>query len=168
MPRSVRPIAAPLTRRTALAAASALPLAGCRWGPADDVDGASEVGTDADEALINEAAAAVAAQLALVQSVSDEHLGLAGALAPILAAHVAHASLLAPTDPVETGAATPVGESARAALARVRRREIVLQAELAGFAAEAVSGTLARALASMSASVAQYLAVFPTLGKGPA
>ena len=166
MPRSVRPIAAPLTRRTALAAASALPLAGCRWGPADDVDGASEVGTDADEALINEAAAAVAAQLALVQSVSDENLGLAGALAPILAAHVAHASLLAPTDPVETGAATPVGESARAALARVRRRE--MQAELAGFAAEAVSGTLARALASMSASVAQHLAVFPTLGKGPA
>lgn len=168
MPRSVRPIAAPLTRRTALAAASALPLAGCRWGPADDLDGDSEVETDADKALIDRAVAALLGQAALVQTVSDRHLGLAGALAPLRRAHAAHVAVLSPTDTVDVGVVAPAHESSRAALARVRRREIVLQAELAGFAAEAVSGTLARALASMSASIAQHLAVFPTLEKGPA
>jgi hypothetical protein len=149
-------------------AASVLPLAGCRWGPADEVDGATEVEADADKALVDKAVAAIAHQVALVESVSRDHIGLAGALASVLAAHKAHFRVLAPADPLEVATNHAVGETARAGLAKVRRREIVLQAELAGFAADAVSGTLARALASMSASIAQHLAVFPTIEEGPA
>jgi hypothetical protein len=149
-------------------AASVLPLAGCRWGPADEVDGATEVEADADKALVEQAAAAIAHQVALLESASREHVGLAGALAAVLAAHNAHFRVLAPAEPIKVATIHEVGETARAALARVRRREVVLQAELAGFAAYAVSGTLARALASMSASIAQHLAVFPTIEEGPA
>jgi hypothetical protein len=149
-------------------AASVLPLAGCRWGPADEVDGATEVEAGADEALVDKAVAAILEQADLVRSVSDRHLGLAGALAPLLAAHTAHAAVLTTNEPDRAATVAPARESSRAALARVRRRETMLQAELAGYAADAVSGSLARALASMSASIAQHLAAFPTLQEGPA
>ena len=42
------------------------------------------------------------------------------------------------------------------------------RALLADLASTAVSGTLARALASMSASIAQHLAVLPDIARGPA
>jgi hypothetical protein len=58
--------------------------------------------------------------------------------------------------------------SSRSALGAILRDEARLQTQLADLATSAVSGSLARALASMSASIAQHLAVLPEISRGPA
>lgn len=157
------------TRRTTIVAASALALAGCRWGPEDEgAGGEPEPGPDADEALVERVIATIAAQLLLVLDVGEEHRGLAGVLGPLEVTHGAHLALLAPDDGPLTPTLRPVGLSAAQALASARQGEIALQRRLSEFAQDAVSGDLARALASMSASIAQHVAVLPELGKGRA
>lgn len=164
---SALPDATPFTRRTALAAAVALPLAGCRWGPEEQVDGATEQEQDADAGLVAEARAALASQVASLAGIVERHRGLSGLVQPLRLAHTAHLEVL--------GGAAPSGEvavtkdrSSAAAVARVRREEAALQKTLADLAGRATSGQLARALASMSASIAQHLAAMPALPKGPA
>lgn len=159
------------TRRTAIAAASALTLAGCRWGPEDDVDAAPQPETgekDADAVVVEQALLALRLQVARLELTSERHLGLATALAPLVLAHTEHARLLSTGDGAEPVEAHVPPESAAETLARVRREEAAIQVAMERAALEATSGDLARALASISASTAQHVAALPTLKKGPA
>lgn len=166
----------PVLRRTTLAAAPLLALsaglAGCRWGPADDTEpqptaspGTAEV--DDDTALAGAALAATLQVADLVARVAARHRGLAGALADVTLMHQAHADLLA-----EAGEASgqptpqPVPGRSAPALALVLTRERELQATLAETAVGAASGTFARALASMSAAVAQQRTALAGLDGG--
>jgi hypothetical protein len=170
VPESV-PTSAPLrrriTRRTTLAAAAPLlALAGCRWGPAEEIDGAREAQEDADAALAETAATAIGQQLAALRLDADAHRGLAGALAPLIALHTAHLGLLPTVEVLPEGTGSP---SSTKAWARMQRAETRLQQQLADIAVSATSGTFARALASMSAAIAQHLADLPPLAnRGPA
>lgn len=175
MPASPPPASSRLpartTRRTAIAAASALALAGCRWGPEDDIDGARQPTTgekDADAIVVEQALAALRVRLARLELVSERHVGLATALGPLVLAHTDHARLLSTGTAGETAQVQLPRESAAKALARVRREEAALQVALERAALEATSGDLARALASISASTAQHAAALPTLKTGPA
>jgi hypothetical protein len=164
---SALPAAAPFTRRTALAAAAALPLAACRWGPEEQVDGASEQEQDADAALVSDAKTALVDQLASLTAITRRHRGLAGLVQPLQEAHAAHLAALGGNDLLDV-VSIATDRSSAAAVARVRREETALQQKLADLAGRVTSGPLARALASMSASLAQHLAAMPTLPKGPA
>jgi signal transduction histidine kinase len=157
-----------LTRRATVAALPLIALTGCRWGPEEDAAPAVEQAKDADSELVKTAADAITRMSRSLTVVAEDHIGLAAALAPLTAMHDAHLRLLSssPTSPGRT----PIGqESSRAALARIRRDEARLQTVLAALAVAATSGPLARALASMSASIAQHLAVLPQIAaQGPA
>ncbi len=152
-------------RRTTLAAASLLTLAtglaGCRWGPADDdapqpTGSAAPVRPDDDTALAATALAATLQVGDLVARVAARHRGLAGSLAETTLMHQAHADLLAEAgEASEQAAPRPVPGRAATALALVLTEERVLQRMLAASAGGAASGSFARALASMSAAVAQ-------------
>lgn len=145
-------------------------LAGCRWGPpeVDAEPGPPPPEPDADVALLDEAAQAILGALDLVERVAARHRGLATALAGLVALHTAHLDLLG-AEPGGPRPAVPPLPGARPALARVRADELVLQGRLAGMAAQAGSGAFARALASMSAAVAQHVAALPAVaGRGAA
>lgn len=168
MPAPHPRLAPPLTRRTALAAAPLAVAAGCRWGPAEEDDPdlpAPE--PDADAAAVDEAAAASLKALDLVQQVSADHIGLAAALTGLVAMHTAHLELLEADLDGGRPSAAPLPDT-RAAMARVRADEQALQVTLARLAGAASSGTFARALASMSAAVAQHVAALPAIARGPA
>lgn len=156
-----------MSRRTALVAASLLALGGCRWGPDEELGGATDAEQAADDASVTSATAEVHRVRDLVARTGETHIGLAGALAPLLALHDAHLALLDTTPPE---AAPPVvAPRSAVALERVRAAETTLQARLAELAGGATSGPFARALASMSAAVAQHLVVLPELAnEGPA
>jgi len=169
VPESLPPGVVTFTRRTTVTALPLVALAGCQWGPEDEDSPAGEQAQDADAGLVKEATQAIANMAVTVTVVAEQHIGLAAALAPLSTMHAAHLELLsAGTDSV--GASTSrLGESSRAALAEVRGQESRLQTQLADLATSAVSGTLARALASMSASIAQHLAMLPEItNRGPA
>lgn len=168
--RPALPVPTRTTRRTAVAAASALALAGCRWGPEEDVDAAPQpqAGKDADATVVEQSLLVLRLQVATLELTSGRHVGLAAALAPLVAAHTEHARLLSTGTGGEPVEAHLPPESAAKALARVRREETALQRALERAALEATSGELARALASISASTAQHVAALPTLRKGPA
>ena len=92
----------------------------------------------------------------LVTRVAARHPGLAGPLADVTLMHQAHADLLAEAGEASAEAAPqPVPGRSPAALALVLTEERKLQAALVEAAGGAASGTFARALASMSAAVAQ-------------
>lgn len=169
MPESVPFPAAParrVSRRTTLAAAPLLALAGCRWGPEEELDGTSEQQEDADAALADRAATAITLQLTELRLDAEAHRGLASAMAPLIALHTAHLELLPTVEVLPRGTGSPT--SARA-WARLQRAEARLQRQLADLAGSATSGTFARALASMSAAIAQHLADLPPLAnRGPA
>lgn len=150
-------------------------VAGCRWGPAEDDRVVTEQEQDADAALVDAAVIAIDTQLSRLTEVSRAHPGAAAALTGLVAAHQAHLRLLPAVEPGATASPTPgattppSAPTSRAALARARAEETALQAQLATLAGSAVSGPLARALASMSASIAQFLASMPALPpEGPA
>ncbi len=161
MPLTSRPV----LRRTTLAAAPLVVLsaglAGCRWGPADDAEpqptgstGPAPVDDDTDVAAT--ALAATTHVAGLVARVAARHRGLAGALADVTLMHQAHADLLAEAgEPSGEAAPQPVPGRSATALALVLSEERELQQTLAEAAGGAASGTFARALASMSAAVAQ-------------
>lgn len=168
MPQPDAPLQPALTRRAALAGLAAGGLVGlgaCRWGPPEEIDGASEQEEDADAALVRTAAADVLEVRDLADRTSRRHVGLSPALTPLVALHDAHLGVLGDA---EQPAAPPVPGRSGPALTAVRKAEQRLQARLAEHAASATSGPLARALASMSAAVAQHLAVLPSPGRGPA
>ena len=163
----------PVPRRTTLAAAPLLALAtglaGCRWGPADDAAPQPTGSTgparpDDDTALAATALAATNKVGALVARVAARHRGLAGALADVTLMHQAHADLLAEAGAApEEVAPRPVPGRSAAALALVLTEERSLQRTLAESAGGAASGSFARALASMSAAVAQQRTVLAGL-----
>jgi hypothetical protein len=158
----------PLGRRTALAAAPLAALAGCRWGP-DETEEPDRPAPrpDRDAQAVDAAAEAIRQALDQVQQAATDHVGLATALTGLVAMHTAHLELLDVDDDGARASTAPAPGAAQA-LARVRATERELQATLAGLAQQADSGTFARALASMSASVAQHLAVLPAVPRGPA
>jgi hypothetical protein len=166
VPESLPSDAVTFTRRTTVAAVPFIALAGCRWGPEEAASPAVEQAQDADADLVKTVAEAIAQTSALVSSVADEHIGLALSLAPLTAMHTEHLRVLSPNT-LKAGQPSPTADS-RSALATIRRDEARLQTQLADLATSAVSGTLARALASMSASIAQHLAVLPEITRGPA
>ncbi len=160
-------VAAPLT---ALSAG----LAGCRWGPADDAGStpsnrSDPAPVDDDTALAGTALAATAAVADLVTRVAARHRGLAGPLADVSLMHQAHADLLAEAgDAPEPSEPKPVPGRGAVALALVLTEERRLQTTLATAAGRAASGGFARALASMSASVAQHRSALADRERGTA
>jgi len=157
------------TRRTTVAL-PLIALAGCRWGPEDDAPEEVEQARDADADLVKAAAEAITRVSLDVTGAAEDHLGIASALTPLSAMHLAHLQVLDVT--VEVGSidtGEPDQPDSRSALATIRSEEARLQTQLADLATSAVSGTLARALASMSAAIAQHLAVLPEIvSRGPA
>ena len=112
----------------------------------------------ADEALVDEVLERLAATLAVVTQARKAPL-LRKALAPLVRAHRGHIEVLE-GEPPDQAAPGPTPDPA-AMLLLVRRGERDLQAELVDAAERAESGSLARVLASMSASVTQHLASLP-------
>jgi hypothetical protein len=157
-------------RAPAAAVAAGLVAAGC------DLSGSSDPGggttspsapgtpeptttptTDPDEALVARVRTEVAGAAALVAAAGTGRPALARELAPLSRLHRRHLQAL-PGDEAEAPPDQVRGD-ASAALRRVRAREAGLQTALAEAAVEASSGPLAALLASMSAAVAQRLAV---------
>ena len=170
VPESLPPGVVTFTRRATVTALPLVALAGCRWGPEDDESPAVEQAQDADAALVKTAAEAITGLYLSVTETAEDHIGLASALAPLSVMHLAHMKLLDQTvDVASIDTGEPDQSDSRSALVALRREESRLQTQLADLATSAVSGTLARALASMSASIAQHLAVLPEItNRGPA
>ncbi|MDN4160659.1 hypothetical protein [Nocardioides abyssi] len=112
----------------------------------------------ADEALLDEVVAGLAADLALVAAVRVRHPRLRDALDPLEQVHVTH---LAALEGEQQGPSAPPTADAAAALGLVRRRAAAAQRRLVDQAVRADSGELAQLLASMAAAVAQQLVVLP-------
>ncbi|VXB75411.1 conserved exported hypothetical protein [Nocardioides sp. AX2bis] len=121
-------------------------------------NGAQEPTDDAD--LVGTAREALAAAATLVTVAQRSVPSLRGVLAPLLALHEAHAEALG--QPLDLPRATRRAAPADPLLALVRDREEQLRIRLADLSVAADSGALARLLASMSAGLAQRLAVLPT------
>jgi len=159
-----------LLRAPAAAVVTGLALAGC------DLAGTQEPGAttpsptpsgtpaptptpaaDPDETLVARVRGEVAEAAALVAAAGRGRLALRRELAPLVRLHRRHLEAL-PGDDADAAPADVRGDAA-AARRRVRQREEALQAGLADAAVVASSGPLAALLASMSAAVAQQLAV---------
>ena len=111
-----------------------------------------------DEAVVDEVLSKLVSATTVV-SAARKAPRLHRPLDALLKAHRAHIEALDGQPPGQrTPGPPPV---AAAALHQVRQSETALQAALADAAARAESGALARLLASMSASVTQYLAALP-------
>jgi hypothetical protein len=161
-------------RRTAVAGALgglavAVLAAGCDHG--DDLappqaDSSSATATPSsqasdqtpDEALVDEVLGRLThAVLVLTHARKAPQVGKA--FVPLIVAHRRHISVLEGDLPDKAPPGPPPDPAA--SLHTVRRSEHQLQAALADAAVRAESGALARLLASMSASVTQYVAVLP-------
>jgi hypothetical protein len=129
--------------------------------------GTGAPGQDADAALVDHVRSELTDVLAVVTAAGSASASLRARLRPFRELHRAHLAVL--SDAHGTGASptsTPAptarqdGRSApAAALHQVLQRERLTKARLADAAVSARSGTLARLLASMSAAVAQRVAV---------
>lgn len=155
-----------MTRRTTL---RGLPVAFALGGlTACDLDltgqdppAPDEAPVDPDRAVIDDALAALAGAIALLRATSAAHPSLRSLTQPLLAAHVRHRAVLSATraDTERSSAPLPqVPDGVADAASAVRRSEKALKRSLAQWALGAESGSFARLLASMSASVAQHLA----------
>jgi hypothetical protein len=151
-----------------LAGTSGEPEGGSRSTPATPTERVTRTAApvtpeELDLPLAQEMYLACASAEDLVRRTLRRHPDLAPSLRPVAAVHLGHAELLlgALGDATTPGGADPIPARARAAWAVVRRREGALQETLRGAALRAQSGALARALASMSAAVAQQRANLP-------
>jgi hypothetical protein len=181
-----------LTRRAALGAAVATVadgLSACtppkrglrrREGEPEPV----EPQVDPDVAIATEALAAQTAMLDLVRATQERHARLERRLAPVLAAHEAHAALLAEAVPAEASASpspsasgspttgAPSARPARVPRKRARALEQVVAAErslateVKRHAFKAESGAFARVLGSMAGAAAQHAAALQTTEGG--
>jgi hypothetical protein len=153
------------TRRAVVAAsgAAALGLAGCTS------DGATSTPppTGSGESSATEPAAADPDQVALDRAVTittDLLVALEGAppgLDParrLATLHTAHLEALQDATDASATPSAPVPVGPRLTAARLRRRELRAQGELARLAVAAESGALARLFASMSAGIAAAIA----------
>jgi hypothetical protein len=120
---------------------------------------------DPDVSLLREQLAGIVETAALVTATSRRHRPLRRQLRALQEMHAAHRDVLG--EAAADGTAEPSGARGRVprrkgqALAAVRGREEQLAAALERGAVAAESGSFARALASMSASVTQHLAEVP-------
>jgi hypothetical protein len=159
----------PLSRRGVLAGgvgALAVLATGC--DAVDDVLGGDEPSgapgavtptapaADADSALVEETAAAIAETGALAAAVGAAVPGLAQVGRRLSRLHEAHATELGWSG---AAAARPPRTGGAAALRRLLGAESRLQDQLAAAALKAESGALAQVLASMAAAVAQQRTV---------
>jgi len=151
------------SRRTALfgAVAGLVAVAGCddadprngpAVGPSTGVPAADDV-PDPDTALVEETLIRINGALAVVTAAQRRHRDLRPALRPFVRMHQEHLRALEQPAPGRTSSPGAAG------LDQVRRAEQALQRQLVDAAVRAESGALARLLASMSAAVAQRLAV---------
>lgn len=158
------PVPAPrTTRRTTLGGvlAAVTVLAGCDLDPRDP-DSSPEPSADSDDpdaGLVEEVAVDIVATRRLVESLQRRHGSLRRPLGELVRVHDAHLAALGSSR--RSGRAAPRSGSEADALSLVRARELRLQRLLADHAVAARSGRLARLLASMSAAIAQQLAVLP-------
>jgi hypothetical protein len=153
-----------VTRRTALggALAGVAVLAGCDLGDLGSDDPASaptpSSGPDnPDAGLVEDVIDEVAATLLLVETLRRRHGALRRPLGGLARVHDAHLEVLGSSR--RSDRRPPRTSDAGEALAMLRARELRHQRLLADRAVAAQSGRLARLLASMSAAVAQQLAV---------
>jgi hypothetical protein len=114
--------------------------------------------------LLGTVLGAIDGAAALLAATTDRHPRLAAGLQPLADAHVAHRGVLDGAAEVEPDVPpTPtVPGRPPVALDRVRRAETRLAATLREATGAAQSGDLARALASMAASLTQHLTVLGT------
>jgi hypothetical protein len=136
-------------------------LAGCDLG-SDDPGSAPAPTADPDDpdtGVVAEVVDDIAATLAIVEAVRHRHGSLRRQLGELAKVHRAHLEALGSNERADRPG--PGTSDAGAALALIRRREQRHQRLLTDRAVEAQSGRLARLLASMSAAVAQQLAVLP-------
>lgn len=155
-----------IARRTTLA--GLLALGGCSWGRSPDATSGSAGGSsdqEYDQRLVDALVPTISRALSVIEVMAARFDLVAGRLAPLVAMHQAHLSVLGITDrPAAHGLVVPRQEAA--ALAALRLEEQGLQRELAAAATNARSGALARVLASMAAGVAQHLSGVLTTGAG--
>lgn len=174
--------ARPVSRRTAVGAALAGTLAGsglvagCSLDPPDadspadspagSTDGSPDASAadpepDADVALLASVLAALDGTAALAAATLARHSRLDATLQPLVDVHALHRAVLDEAAEVDQDAAPAPVVPARAAVAldRVRRAETRLADTFREATVTAQSGDFARALASMTASLSQHLAV---------
>jgi hypothetical protein len=171
-----------LTRRAALAtlaAAAGAAVVGCtpdqQGRRGEDAPEPVEPKVDPDVLVAAEALANQQQILDLLGSTSERHRRLADRLAPVVAAHEAHATLLAEAVPADVSvppstspSPSPDGSPDRAASVPRRREQALAQVVAAEralvtatkrHAFRAQSGAFARLLGSMAAAAAQHEAV---------
>jgi hypothetical protein len=157
-------LASPLTRRTALtvtAAVTGLASAACTSDSPDepsDPTSTSAPPVDADQELATSVAVDISVVGVFVDSLAQDFPALRSELRPLRRLHSAHAEAVGGFDD-SVPAPVPLAGGRAEALAELARTEQRLQRDLAAAAVRAESGTLAKLLASMSAAVAQHLAV---------
>jgi hypothetical protein len=136
-------------------------LAGCDLGSDDPASSrAPSAGPDdPDAGLVEEVGDEVAAILLLVESLRRRNASLSRPLGELARVHEAHLEVLGSSR--RSGRRPPRTSNAAEALTMLSTREQRHQSFLAGRAVAAQSGRLARLLASMSAAVAQQLALLP-------
>jgi hypothetical protein len=113
-----------------------------------------------DEELVERVASEIAATLGLVVVTRRQLPQLGQTTRSLARMHRTHLGVLDVEPPTETATSSP--SAGEAALRQLRAAEQRLQQSLARASVAAGSGALARLLASMSAAVAQQLALLPT------
>ncbi len=158
------------TRRTTLGGAlvGVAVLAGCDLGDLGSGDPASAPAPsaepdDPDAGLVEDVVDDVVATRQLVETLRRRHDSLRRPLGGLAQVHDAHLEVLGvePPSGQRSGRRPTRTSNAAEAVALLRARELRHQRLLADRATAAQSGRLARLLASMSAAVAQQLAVLP-------
>jgi hypothetical protein len=153
------------SRRTTLggALAGVVALAGCDLGSGDPASAPAPSADpdDPDAGLVEDVVDDVVATQLLVEALRRRHDTLRRPLGELVRVHDAHLEVLGSSPPQPSGRRPARTSSAGEALAVLRARELRHQRLLADRAVAAQSGRLARLLASMSAAVAQQLAVLP-------
>lgn len=146
------------SRRTALALALSAPLAlaACDLDPPSAAP--SESSTTAplpDAEVVASARKAILLTVALLEAVSARHRPLRAGIQSLLDLHTAHLEVLDDGSEDESLEAALPADTPAMARTQVSGAERSLAVTLADAARQAASGDLARALASMSAAVAQ-------------
>jgi len=153
-----------LPRRTALAVTAAMTgLAAGACTSDDPGEPSSPTSTsappvDADQELATSVAIDISVVGVFVDSLARDFPALRSELRPLRRLHAAHLEAIGGFDD-SIPAPAPIAGGRAAARGELRRSEQRLQKQLAAAAVRAESGTLAKLLASMSAAVAQQLAV---------
>ena len=153
-----------LPRRTALVVTAAMTGLAAGACTSDDPDepssptSTSAPPVDADQELATSVAIDISVVGVFVDSLARDFPALRSELRPLRRLHAAHLEAIGGFDD-SIPAPAPIAGGRAEARGELRRSEQRLQKTLAAAAVRAESGTLAKLLASMSAAVAQHLAV---------